>query len=69
MSSYLRKIIIYNTGSEISTLLKCVCCEGGNHVKEKGSNILRYSRTLLTRINLDGEQSGYAENPDNWVFL
>jgi len=23
----------------------------------------------LIRINWDGEPSGYAENPDNWIFL
>jgi hypothetical protein len=26
------------------------------------------SRTLLIRINRDGEPSRYAENPDNWIF-
>ena len=29
----------------------------------------KYSRTPLIRINWDGELSGYAENPDNWIFL
>jgi hypothetical protein len=29
---------------------------------------VKYSRTPLIRINLDGEPSGYAENPDNWIF-
>ena len=28
-----------------------------------------YSRTPLIRINSDDEPSGYAENPDNWIFL
>jgi hypothetical protein len=28
-----------------------------------------YSTTPFIRINLDGEPSGYAENPDNWIFL
>jgi len=28
-----------------------------------------YSRNLLIWTNLDGEQFGYAENPDNWIFL
>ena len=36
-------------------------------------NILRvkliYSRTPLILINWDGEPSGYAENPENWIFL
>jgi len=27
-----------------------------------------YSRNPLLRINLDGELSGYAENPDNLIF-
>jgi len=27
------------------------------------------SRTPHIRINWDGEPSGYAENPDNWIFL
>ena len=26
------------------------------------------SRTPLIRINWDAEQSGYAENPVNWIF-
>jgi len=29
----------------------------------------KYSRTPLIRINWDGDPSGYAENPDNWIFL
>ena len=28
-----------------------------------------YSRIPLFRINCDGEPSGCAENPDNWIFL
>jgi len=28
-----------------------------------------HSRTPLIRINCDGEPSGHAENPDNWIFL
>jgi len=28
-----------------------------------------YSRTPLIRINWDSEPSGYAENPDNLIFL
>jgi hypothetical protein len=37
----------------------------------KGNQSFRseYSRTPLTRINWDGEPSGHAENPDNWIFL
>jgi len=29
----------------------------------------QYSRTPLIRINWNEEPSGYAENPDNWIFL
>ena len=28
-----------------------------------------YSRTPQIRINSEGEPSGHAENPDNWIFL
>jgi len=28
-----------------------------------------YSKTPLARINWEGDPSGYAENPDNWIFL
>jgi hypothetical protein len=28
-----------------------------------------YSRTPLILTNWDGEPSGYAENPDYWIFL
>jgi hypothetical protein len=31
--------------------------------------ITEYSRTPLIRINWDGEPSGYAENPDDWIFI
>jgi hypothetical protein len=30
------------------------------------TKLINYSRTALTRINWEG---GYAENPDNWIFL
>jgi len=29
----------------------------------------KIGRTPLMRINCEGEPSGYAENPDNWIFL
>ena len=29
----------------------------------------KYSRTPHIRIHLDGEPSGYAENPNNWIFF
>jgi hypothetical protein len=29
----------------------------------------RYSTRPSTRINWDAEPSGYAENPNNWIFL
>jgi len=28
-----------------------------------------YGRTPHIRINLEEEPSGYADNPDNWIFL
>jgi hypothetical protein len=28
-----------------------------------------YGRTPVIQMNLDGEASGYAENPANWIFL
>jgi hypothetical protein len=31
--------------------------------------ITEYSRTPFIWINLDGEPSGFAENPDNWIFI
>jgi len=30
---------------------------------------LQYSRTSLIQIKWDGEPTGYAENPDNRIFL
>jgi len=30
---------------------------------------IQYSRTPLIQIIWDGEPSGYAGNPDNWIFL
>jgi len=29
----------------------------------------KYSITPLNGINWEGEPSGYAENPDNWIVL
>jgi hypothetical protein len=29
----------------------------------------KYSITPIIRINCDRQPSGYAENPDNWIFL
>jgi hypothetical protein len=29
----------------------------------------KYSVTPLTWINCEGEPSGYAENPDNWILI
>ena len=34
-----------------------------------GHDYTRRYRTPLIRINCACEQSGYAENPDNWTFL
>jgi len=28
-----------------------------------------YNRSPLIRIKWDDKQSGYAENPDNWIFF
>jgi hypothetical protein len=30
---------------------------------------LNYTTAPLVRIDWDNESSGYAENPDNWIFL
>jgi hypothetical protein len=30
---------------------------------------IRYSRTQIIRIIWGGVSSGYAENPDNWIFF
>jgi len=30
---------------------------------------IEYGRTPIVRINWDVKPSGYAENPDNWIFL
>jgi len=38
--------------------------------KRYGKNIInKYSITPLMRINWDGKPFGYAENPDNRIFL
>jgi len=29
----------------------------------------QHSRTPITRINLEGAPSGYAEIPENWIFF
>jgi hypothetical protein len=39
------------------------------YLDDKAEPELLYSGTPLIRINWDGEPSGYAENPDNWIFL
>jgi len=33
------------------------------------TGLRNYSRTRCFRINWDVEPSGYAEYPDNWIFL
>ena len=44
-----------------------------NLLRNSETKILTYctkcSRTPIIRISLDGELSGYADNPDNWIFL
>ena len=37
--------------------------------KPPSSHFFTYSRITLIQINWDSEISGYAENPDNWIFL
>jgi len=37
-------------------------------MKALGSSC-KYSRTLIIRIDWDGEPSGYAGNPDNGILL
>jgi len=39
------------------------------YLDDKAGPSVLYSRTPLIRINCNGEPSGYAENPDNWIFL
>jgi hypothetical protein len=38
-------------------------------VNQFTSNTCKYSITPIIRIYWDGEPSGYAENPDNWIFF
>jgi hypothetical protein len=38
-------------------------------VANKYRRMHTYRKTPLIRINWDGEPSGYAEIPDNWIFL
>ena len=48
----------------------CILRFGLQHFNLMNSNYLtEYSRIPLIRFNWDGEPSGYAENPDNWIFL
>jgi hypothetical protein len=35
---------------------------------QPASHTFTYSITPFIRINWDGETSGFAENPDNWIF-
>jgi len=37
--------------------------------QETELDTVKYRRTPLIRINLDSKPSGYAENPDNWIFI
>jgi hypothetical protein len=36
--------------------------------KDKKNLLIYCSITPIIRINWDREPSGYAENPDNWIF-
>ena len=38
-------------------------------IHQKKKTYWEYSRAPLIRINWEGEPFGYAENPDNWIFL
>ena len=38
-------------------------------VASLNTSLCNYIRTPLIQINQDGEPSGYAENPDNWIFI
>jgi hypothetical protein len=43
--------------------------KGGVYLKRLPTEAhLNYSRTALIRFNWDGEPSGNAEHPDNWIF-
>jgi len=39
------------------------------HLFCKEQHQFQIQQTCTIRINWDGEPSGYAENPDNWIFL
>jgi hypothetical protein len=45
----------------------------GDHIKENEMDAngadSKHSRTILYRINWEGEPYGCAENPDDWGFL
>jgi hypothetical protein len=41
----------------------------GQLIITEDNRALKYSRTPLMRINWEGEPSGYADNPYNWIFL
>jgi hypothetical protein len=57
---YLAKIYLYGCKS---------CVHGVGPSLSLLAYFYEYSRTPFIRINLDSELSGYAENPDNWIFL
>jgi len=52
------------TSSVSADCASCWLSDGNRHQAKP-----KYSSTPLIRINLDGETSGNAENPDNWIFL
>jgi hypothetical protein len=49
----------------------CTVCFSGNlwvfGIGDRGGK--RHSRSPFIRINLDSEPSGFAENPNNWIFF
>ena len=40
-----------------------------NYLMAFNQSLSSYNRTALIQVNWDGETPGYAENPDNWIFL
>jgi len=54
----------YPLHSPVSPSLPLLCVTVCHHV----SAGVCYIRTSLIRIDWDDESSGYAENPDNWIF-
>ena len=65
MRPYLNSLVSSQCTSSVSAHYASCWLSDGNRHKTK----VKYSSTPLIRINLDGEPSGNAENPDNWIFF